>query len=97
MQVHIEAGHPEARIGLPAHPGAVIRWYDLPAGAPPGEALVGAVRGADLPAGVRVWAAGEAAAVQKIRRYLFEERGLPRTQAAVRGYWKHGRSGDGDG
>ena len=43
---------------------------------------------------MRVWAAGEAAAVQRIRRHLFEQRGLTRTQAVVRGYWKHGRAGD---
>jgi NADPH-dependent ferric siderophore reductase len=43
-----------------------------------------------------VWAAGEAAAVQRIRRHLFDDRGLPRAQTSVRGYWKHGRAGDGD-
>jgi NADPH-dependent ferric siderophore reductase len=45
---------------------------------------------------VRVWAAGEAAAVQRIRRYLFEERGMARAQTSVRGYWKHGRASDTD-
>ena len=34
---------------------------------------------------------GEAAAVQRIRRHLFDERDLPRSQAHVRGYWKVGR------
>ena len=33
-------------------------------------------------------------AVQRIRRYLFEERGMPRAQTSIRGYWKHGRTGD---
>ena len=64
------------------------------AGASPGDALVAAVGGADLGADTRVWVAGEAAAVQRIRRHLFEDRGLPRAHASVRGYWKHGRSGD---
>jgi NADPH-dependent ferric siderophore reductase len=41
--------------------------------------------------------AGEAAAVQRIRRQLFEDRGLPRPQATVRGYWKHGRTGGAEG
>jgi len=58
------------------------------------DTLVDAVRNEDLDADVRVWAAGEAAAVQRIRRYLFQDRGLARTQAVVRGYWKHGRGGD---
>ena len=35
--------------------------------------------------------AGEAAAVQRIRHHLFDERGLSRSHAVVRGYWKHGR------
>jgi NADPH-dependent ferric siderophore reductase len=41
-----------------------------------------------------VWAAGEAAAVQRIRSHLFVDRGLPRAHATVRGYWKHGRRAD---
>jgi NADPH-dependent ferric siderophore reductase len=41
-----------------------------------------------------VWVAGEAAAVQRIRRHLFDERRIPRSQTSVRGYWKHGRAGD---
>ena len=65
-------------------------------GAAPGEALVDAVRGATFHDGARIWVAGEAAAVQRIRRYLFEERSIPRTLATVRGYWKHGRAGDTD-
>ncbi len=98
VRVVVEVADPDARLDLPAHPGATVEWYDLPAGAPPGDALVAAVTaatGAGLPAGTRIWAAGEAAAVQRIRRHLFEECGLPRSQAWVRGYWKHGRAGDG--
>ena len=40
-----------------------------------------------------MWAAGEAAAVQRIRKLLFDERGVPRSQATIRGYWKVGRDG----
>ena len=94
VRVHVEVAAPDGRIDLPRHPGATVVWHDLPAGAPPGEAMTAAMAGADLPAGVRVWVAGEAAAVQRIRRHLFDERGLSRSQATVRGYWKHGRGGD---
>ena len=94
VQVPIEVAAPEGRIALPEHPAASVEWHELPDGAPPGEALVAAVRGAEIAEGARVWVAGEAAAVQRVRRHLFEERGLTRTQATVRGYWKHGRSGD---
>jgi NADPH-dependent ferric siderophore reductase len=93
---HIEIAHPDARLALPDHPRATVAWCDLPPGAPSGDALVAAVRGADLVPGTQVWVAGEAAAVQLIRRHLFESRGLPRAQASVRGYWNHGRGGDAD-
>ena len=96
VQVRIEVAHPDARLALPDHPGATVEWCDLPADATPGDALVAAVRGTDLAPGSRVWVAGEAAAVQRVRRHLFEDRELSRTQASVRGYWKHGRSGDTD-
>ena len=71
-----------------------VTWYDLPAGAPPGDALVAAIEAAELVPGERVWAAGEAAAVQRIRKHLFGPRAIPRAHAHVRGYWKHGRAGD---
>jgi NADPH-dependent ferric siderophore reductase len=97
VRVLVEVADPDARLALPDHPLAEVTWHDLEPGAPPGDALVAAVAAAELPDGVRVWAAGEAAAVQRIRKHLFEERGLPRPHTSVRGYWKHGRSGDADG
>ncbi len=94
VQVLIEVAEPEARAPLGDHPGAAVEWLDLPSGVGPGDALVPAVQSMDIAADTRVWVAGEAAAVQRIRRHLFEELGLPRSQASVRGYWKRGRSGD---
>lgn len=92
VRVHVEVTRPDARLPLPDHPGATVEWHQAAGGAP-GDAMVSAVRGAELTPGIRVWAAGEAAAVQRIRRYLFEDRQLPRPQAWVRGYWKAGRAG----
>ena len=89
VQVHIEVAHPDARLVLPDHPHATVEWCDLSPGDSAGDALVAAVRGAELAPGTRVWVAGEAAAVQRLRRHLFEDRGLPRAHASVRGYWKH--------
>jgi len=94
VQVHVEVAHPDARLPLPGHPRATVTWHDLPAGAPSGDALFTAVGDVDLVPGVRVWAAGEAAAMQRLRRHLFEDRALSRTEAHVRGYWKAGRSGE---
>jgi NADPH-dependent ferric siderophore reductase len=95
VQVLVEVARPDARLDLPDHPRATVTWCDLPEGAAHGEALVEAVRKAEVPPGTKVWGAGEAAAMQRIRRHLFDDRGLTRSAATVRGYWKHGRRGDG--
>ena len=96
VRAHIEVARPDARLVLPDHPRATVEWFDLRAGASPGDALVAAVRGVDLAVGTQVWVAGEAAAVQRIRRHLFEDVGLPRAQVSARGYWKAGRRSDAD-
>ncbi len=94
VRVLVEVARPEARLALPGSPAATVTWHDLAPGARPGDALVGAVRAVDIDPGTRIWVAGEAAAVQRIRRHLFDERGFTRADAVVRGYWKHGRRGD---
>lgn len=96
VQVHIEVGGPDARLPLPDRSRTTVAWHDLPPGSAPGDALVTAVLSADMVPDTRVWVAGEAAAVQRIRRHLFEDRGLARSQATVRGYWKRGRTSDAD-
>jgi NADPH-dependent ferric siderophore reductase len=98
VHVIVEVADPAARLELPEHPAATVHWYDLPAGAPPGDALVAAITGSDLAPRTRIWAAGEAAAMQRIRRHLLDDRHLPRSETWIRGYWKAGRAGDaGDG
>jgi NADPH-dependent ferric siderophore reductase len=94
VEVHAELSRPDARLELPPHPGASVRWHDLDPGAPPGDELFAAVVSADWEPEARLWVAGEAAAVQRVRRHLFGERDVARSRAVVRGYWKRGRSGD---
>jgi NADPH-dependent ferric siderophore reductase len=94
IQVLIEVAQPDARLPLPEHPSATVTWLDLPAGAVHGDSMFAAVRAATIDPGVRIWVAGEAAAVQRMRKHLFDERGFARAQTTVRGYWKHGRRGD---
>ena len=89
-QVQIEVADPVAELPLPAP----ASWHVLPDGQAPGAALVQAVQGADLAPGTKVWAAGEAAAMQRIRKHVLDELGLPRSETWIRGYWKHGRTGD---
>jgi NADPH-dependent ferric siderophore reductase len=94
--VLVELDEPGAELVLPGSADTTVSWLARRSGAPPGDALAGAVEAATIEPGTRVWVAGEAASVQRIRRHLFESRGLPRSQCTVRGYWKHGRAGDGD-
>ena len=91
----IEVAEPKGRTPIPPHPQATVDWVDLQAGSPPGDAMVEAVQSMKIPDNWRVWAAGEAAAMFRIRKHLFDTLGLERRHATVRGYWKHGRSGPG--
>ena len=95
--VIVEVSHPDARLILTDRTDVDVRWVDLPAEAAPGAALVPAVIDADITSATRVWVAGEAAAVHRIRHHLFDDCGISRSRATVRGYWKHGRSGDDGG
>lgn len=91
VDVHIEMSVPAARLELPSHPRSTVTWHTANPEDAPGDALVAAVEGlSTLPEAV--WIAGEAAAVQRLRTHLFDERGRQRSTVTARGYWKHGRS-----
>jgi NADPH-dependent ferric siderophore reductase len=96
IDVHLEVASAAARVSLPEHAAANVTWHELPAGAAPGATLVDAVTATSIDDGTRVWAAGEAAAMQRIRRHLFDVLAVPRPRTWIRGYWKHGRAGDDD-
>lgn len=91
IDVHVEVSDAAARLELHAHPRARVTWHVLPSGREHGDAMATAIESLDrLPDAI--WVAGEAAAVQRLRKHLFDERGLPRSAVTARGYWKHGRS-----
>jgi NADPH-dependent ferric siderophore reductase len=92
--VHVEVARPDARLDLPDHDNASITWHDAPPGDPPGTALLAAVAAETIGDGARVWAAGEASVMQRIRKHL-AARGVERSRTTVRGYWKAGRAGPG--
>jgi NADPH-dependent ferric siderophore reductase len=92
VEVHIEVTHADARLALPDHPRANVVWHDLPQGSSPGKTLLDAIVSSDVKPQTRVWCAGEAGAMFHIRKHLFEERGMERARATVRGYWKRERS-----
>jgi NADPH-dependent ferric siderophore reductase len=90
VDVRIELARPDARLELPEHPLGRITWLDAEPLAAPGDALVTSVERIDeLPPAI--WLAGEAAAIQRLRRHLFDVRGLSRAAVTARGYWKHSR------
>lgn len=93
VEVVVERRPDAEPVELPAHPGATVTWAVLTEGAAPGSTLVEVVDGMELGPDTRVWAAGEAAGVQRLRKLLLDGRGLPRSHASIRGYWKAGREG----
>jgi NADPH-dependent ferric siderophore reductase len=86
--VHIEITELASRVDL--HREVAEHWHVQKRGAPSGDSLVGAVGSADLTEGLRIWGAGEAAAMQRIRKQLAESK-IPRPHTHIRGYWKTGR------
>ena len=84
----IEVTSPEAIRDLPGRPTTHVDWRVLPEGAPPGTEQFEYVRSATIEPDARIWAAGEAAAMQRIRRHLFDDRGVDRSRTMIRGYWK---------
>ena len=91
VEAIVEITDPGAMLDLHEGSNVTTRWVVLPASTPPGDALVAAVAEVELEPGAKVWVAGEAAAMHRIRRHCFEERRLERSDVTVRGYWKAGR------
>jgi len=92
VTVHVEVASPDGRSPLPDHPGATITWHDLEDPADPGAAFVAAVLAEPVDAHARIWVAGEAASVQRIRNHYFVTHNFPRPHTTLRGYWKRGRA-----
>jgi NADPH-dependent ferric siderophore reductase len=89
------AGPEEEQDDLRLFPGVQLRWVHRGPAAP-GEALVTAVRAAELPDGTgHVFVHGEANAVRDLRRHLRGLRGLPPEWSSISGYWRRGTDEDG--
>ena len=86
IAVHLLVSHTEARVDL--HRDVDVTWHVASDNSDSQDSLCDAIRATGLAHGLRIWAAGEAAAMQRIRNYLFREIDFPRPQATVRGYWK---------
>jgi NADPH-dependent ferric siderophore reductase len=91
VDAHIEIRSTDARITLPDHPNTTVTWHEAADGASPGDAMADALMSVTDLADA-IWVAGEAATVQRLRKYLFDECGRDRSGVTARGYWKQGRS-----
>jgi NADPH-dependent ferric siderophore reductase len=86
ITVHVSLSDEEARVDV--HREVDVTWHTASDVHDSEESLYNSIREADLESHLNIWAAGEAAAMQRIRRYLFSEVDFPRSQTNVRGYWK---------
>ncbi len=92
IQVVAETDGTDERQPLPDHPGATVTWVHRD-GAEPGTAttlLVDAVRGLDgLGEHTYVFGGGESRSLTKVRRFVRDEKGLPRERVSLVAYWRH--------
>jgi NADPH-dependent ferric siderophore reductase len=97
IDVIAEVRDATARVELPHHPGARVRWCEPRAGVAPGSALGTALADVELQEDTKVWVATEAQAVRAIRRSLLNDRRCDAERIVTRGYWKLGEANHPDG
>lgn len=89
-QVFVEVAEESHRQDLPVPEGVELTWLSRD-GAEPGTTtlLFDAIRAADWWDGkVFAWVSGETLTLTPIRRWLRNEKGLPKEQVEVTGYWR---------
>jgi NADPH-dependent ferric siderophore reductase len=93
--VFAEVASAEEHYPLAEGPHVHVTWVHRD-GDPYGANLVDAVLEAELPQGdPEAFVHGNADMVRPLRRYLLGERGLPREQLSVSGYWRVGLTDEG--
>ena len=97
----LEVPGPADELPLAGPSGAHVTWVHRHTGTPQnsrpvGELLVDAVTGLQFPTGrVHAFVHGEAGFVKELRRLLRIERGIPREQLSISGYWRAGADDEG--
>lgn len=92
LEITIEIVDAGARVELPDSDRVAVTWLVTRSGGTPGVELAEQAQSiTELPDGTDVFAAGEASAMQSIRKHLFNELGVDRQRATIRGYWKPAR------
>ncbi|MGI9578720.1 MAG: siderophore-interacting protein [Microthrixaceae bacterium] len=87
--VHIEVETAEAKRPVgPMSPDDVI-WHVADPDVAPLSGVVAAAQAIEsVTEHTHIWAAGEAAAVQALRKHFLKGLDVPRSRASIRGYWK---------
>lgn len=94
-QAFLEIADAESIFEFPQHENVELVWVTRN-GAPYGSALAGAVRTAGVANKHTSWFVhGVAEMVKDLRRYLFVEQGIPRSDVSISGYWRTGMTEDG--
>ena len=93
---YLEVASPDGCVDFAVADHVTVEWLDAATDQPPGTAMADAAIAAPTSLTTHFWVAGEAAAVQRVRKHLFTQREFPRAQTTIRGYWKHGRVSVGD-
>ncbi|MGW7563354.1 siderophore-interacting protein [Streptomyces sp. NPDC054757] len=91
VHAFVEVSGPDEEQKIEAPDGVAVQWLHRGA-RPAGEALTEAVQALDFPAGeVSAFVHGEAGCVKELRRHLRLDRGIPREQLSISGYWRLGQ------
>lgn len=91
---YLEVSGEDAHFEVPARPGVEVRWIHRD-GAPYGQRLAEAVRAGGVPEGAGWFVHGVAEMVKDVRRFLFVEHAVPRSDVSISGYWRTGLTEDG--
>ncbi|MFC9251276.1 siderophore-interacting protein [Amycolatopsis thailandensis] len=90
--VYVEIGDREDRQVFETQGTVELHWV-VRGSQPIGEAVLDAVRKAELPGGTAyAWISGEANMVKLARRHLVRERGIDKRAICFTGYWRQGMS-----
>jgi NADPH-dependent ferric siderophore reductase len=90
----VEVDGPADEQALTAPGGLDLRWFHRDVARP--EQLVDALAALPFPVGrVHAFVHGEAGLVRALRRHLLDERGVPRDDLSVSGYWRRGDDEEG--
>lgn len=89
-EVYLEVSGAQGEVPLRDLPGMHVHWVHR-GHAAPGQALTDAVTAAPLPPGrLCAFVHGEADMIRALRRHLFIDHAIPKSDVAISGYWRRG-------